>query len=412
MSPALSFVLRLVLAWALVVAPVCLVFLSGGKGANPKLNVTALAIAAMAVGMAAFAGMAHVSRVKLITGRADRETLSNRQRRQMDIPFEAAIALEMVESAIRELPRAQDVNVQRDAMTVTARIRKLAPYNSMSLGWKDDYTAVIRATVEAGDCCGTTTIICEPSYPGWTDWFLVDDGTVLESAEAIRRGLVRRVADRRRFEQAETRQTAAERELAQAKLGLLQAQVEPHFLYNTLANAQVLTRSDPKRADEMLGQLITYLRASLPKLDESMSTVGEEVERSRAYLEVLKIRMGSRLNVVIDVADDVKALPLPPMMVQTLVENAIKHGLEPKCGTGTIWIRASRAGDQLDLTVADDGCGLGGNTSGSGVGLKNVRERLRLGFGDSARLAITTNFPSGVAATISLPSTITRPVTA
>ena len=94
-----------------------------------------------------------------------------------------------------------------------------------------------------------------------------------------------------------------------------------------------------------------YLRASLPKLDESMSTVGEEVERSRAYLEVLKIRMGSRLNVVIDVADDVKALPLPPMMVQTLVENAIKHGLEPKCGTGTIWIRASRAGDLLPGTA-------------------------------------------------------------
>lgn len=412
MSPALSFVLRLVLAWAVVVAPVCLVFLAGGNGANSKLNVTALAIAAMTIGMAAFIGMAHVSRVKLITGRVDHETLSNRQRRQMDIPFEAAIALEMVESAIRELPRAQDVMVQRDSMTVSARIRKLAPYNSMSLGWKDDYTAVIRASVESGDCCGSTTIVCEPNYPGWTDWFLVDDGTVLESAEAIRRSLVRRVADRRRFEQAETRQTAAERELAQAKLGLLQAQVEPHFLYNTLANAQVLTRTDPKRADEMLGQLITYLRASLPKPDESMSTVGEEVERSRAYLDVLKIRMGSRLNVVIDVTEDVKPLPLPPMMVQTLVENAIKHGLEPKCGTGTIWIRATRTQDQLELTVADDGCGLGGNTSGTGVGLKNVRERLRLGFGDEARLAVAANFPNGVAATIALPLPQPRPATA
>ncbi len=403
MSPAFSFVMRLVLSWAAVVAPVGLVLIVANSGSNSKLPLFAMLAGAMAIAMAAVAGIGHVSRVKLITGRVDAETLANRQRRQLEIPFEAGIALEMVESAIRELPRAQDVVVSRETRSVTARIRKLDPYNSMSMGWKDDCHALITAVVEPGDCCGSTTIRCEPAYPGWADWFLVDDGTVLESTEAIRRGLARRVAERRRVELAETRQTAVERELATARLGLLQAQVEPHFLYNTLASAQILTRTDPKRADEMLGQLITYLRASLPRLDESLSTVGEEVERSRAYLDVLKIRMGQRLSVALEVDESLKSLPMPPMMLQTLVENAIKHGLEPKCGGGTIWIRAKKNDSRLDVTVADDGCGLGGTTGGSGVGLKNVRERLRLAFAESASLSVAANFPTGVAATISLP---------
>jgi hypothetical protein len=403
MSPAFSYVMRLVLAWTLVVMPIWVVFVVGANGGTARMNVTSLAIAAVIIVMAAVAGMAHVSRVKLIAGRLDKELLSNRQRRQMDIPFDADIALDMVEAAIRELPRAQETTVSRESMTVTARIHKLATYNRLSLGSKGEYAATISATVEPGDCCGSTTILVRPGYPAWADWFLVDDGTVLEGAEAIRRSLVRRVADRRRTEQAEARQTAVERELVQARLGMLQAQVEPHFLYNTLANAQILTRSDPKRADEMLGQLITYLRTSLPRLDETSSTVAEEVERSRAYLEVLKIRMGQRLNVSVELDEATKLLPFPPMMVQTLVENAIKHGLEPKCGSGNIWIRTRKSGDNLELTVADDGCGLGGNTSGTGVGLKNVRDRLRLAFGDAASLAVTSNFPEGVAATISLP---------
>ena len=123
----------------------------------------------------------------------------------------------------------------------------------------------------------------------------VDDGTNLENAEAITRAITRRVAERRRGEQAAARQTATEKELTVAKLSLLHAQVEPHFLYNTLASAQYLTRTDPALADEMLGNLITYLRHSLPRTDDSPSTLGEELERARAYLDILRIRMGPRL---------------------------------------------------------------------------------------------------------------------
>jgi sensor histidine kinase YesM len=253
------------------------------------------------------------------------------------------------------------------------------------------------------------TLICEPESPAWTDLFRVDDGTNLENAEAIARAITRRVAERRRREQAAAAQTVTEKELTQAKLSLLHAQVEPHVLYNTLASAQLLTRQDPQRADEMLGHLIDYLRHSLPRTQDDPSTLGAELERAVAYLEILKIRMGERLDVQLDVPEELLAVPLPPMMLQTLVENAIKHGLEPRSGGGTVWIRARRSdGDTVAITVADDGEGFNGRnaarTSGTGIGLRNVRERLQLMYGGTASLAVAGNFPSGVAATITVPA--------
>ncbi|HLM53268.1 MAG TPA: histidine kinase, partial [Pseudoxanthomonas sp.] len=235
-------------------------------------------------------------------------------------------------------------------------------------------------------------------------WFKVDDGTNLENAEAIARAITRRIAERRRTEQAAAQQTVTEKELTVAKLSLLHAQVEPHFLYNTLASAQYLTRSDPARADEMLGNLIAYLRHSLPRTEDSPSTLGEELERAWAYLEILKIRMGARLALQVEVPDELKPLRFPAMMLQTLVENAIKHGLEPKPGGGTVWIIARRIDGSVAVTVADDGQGFSAGGSGTGIGLKNVRERLRLAYGAGAAFSIVANFPSGVAATISVPA--------
>jgi LytS/YehU family sensor histidine kinase len=251
-------------------------------------------------------------------------------------------------------------------------------------------------------------LVCEPESGAWSDWFKVDDGTNLENAEAITRAISRRVAEYRRNEQAAAQQTVTEKELTVAKLSLLHAQVEPHFLYNTLASAQYLTRSDPARADEMLGNLITYLRHSLPRTEDSLSTLGEELERARAYLEILKIRMGNRLQLQIEVPEALKSIAFPAMMLQTLVENAIKHGLEAKTGGGTIWIIARTIDDTLAVTVADDGQGFNAESSGTGIGLKNVRERLRLAYGGAASFAIVANFPSGVAATINIPSAATQ----
>jgi LytS/YehU family sensor histidine kinase len=186
-------------------------------------------------------------------------------------------------------------------------------------------------------------------------------------------------------------------------LNLLHAQVEPHFLYNTLGSATYLVRGDPAGAERIIDNLILYLRRSLPRLDNSLTTLGDELERVRAYLDIMQIRMGARLKTEMDVPNALKAVPFPSMMLQTLVENSIKHGLEPKPGGGTIWILGVEKAGRVAVTIADDGVGLGAEITGSGIGLKNVRERLHLAYGADAAFDLAANFPTGVAATITVP---------
>lgn len=352
----------------------------------------------------------HVRRVRLIATAVTASTLANRQRRQIEIPLEASEAFALVEAAIRELPGVEQVESAHDSLQVRAKIKRVNPYqdNFFSkfkyLSWLITKRNQILANVTPGDDVGSVSILCEPERAVWTDLFLVDDGTNLENMQAIGRAITRRVAERRRQEQSNVKQTVTEKELTVAKLNLLHAQVEPHFLYNTLASAQILTRTDPARADQMLGNLITYLRYSLPRTEDSLSTLGEELERARAYLDIMKIRMGTRLQLQIEVADNLHAVLFPGMMLQTLVENAIKHGLEPQSGGGTIWILARHNESSVAVTVADDGRGFSAEGAGTGIGLRNVRERLRLAYGAAASFAIVANFPSGVAATINIPA--------
>ncbi|HEX7816274.1 sensor histidine kinase [Dyella sp.] len=351
--------------------------------------------------------MSHVRRVRLITGHLDAGVTGNRQRRQIEIPLDATEAFDLLDAAIRELPRTEEIESARDSLQIRAKVKRPPLYNRWRMFPFSYFHAVrnqILATVTPGDGTGSVTLICEPESGAWSDWFRVDDATNLENAEAITRAISRRIAERRLRERKEVEQTSVEKELAIARLNLLNAQVEPHFLYNTLASAQYLTRHEPTRADDMLGHLIQYLRLSLPRTGPSESTLGEELERIRSYLEILKIRMGARLAVQVDVPESLHATPLLPMMLQTLVENAIKHGLEPKTGGGTVWIYARRDGEAVSITVADDGQGFGATSGGTGVGLKNLRERLRLAYDGKAALAVVANMPAGVAATITLPA--------
>ena len=352
----------------------------------------------------------HANRVRMIAPKLDGPTLGNRHRRQVEIPMEADEAFALVEAAIRELPYVENVEAARDSLQVRAQLRRRNPYlhgknGPRRLGGAEGARKnLILATVTPLGPVSTLNLVCEPEGGIWVDWFMVDHGTNLENAEAITRALSRRIAEHRRGEQAAARQAASEKELAVAKLNVLNAQVEPHFLYNTLASAQLLTRSDPARADEMLGNLIVYLRNSMPRIEGEMSSLATELERARAYLEIMKIRMGERLAVQVQVPDALRATPMPPMMLQTLVENAIKHGLEPLTSGGTIWIIARESEGKVSVTVADNGRGFGGDSAGTGVGLKNVRERLKLAYGGDAALNIGPNFPNGVAASIVVPA--------
>ncbi|HTS86510.1 MAG TPA: histidine kinase, partial [Usitatibacter sp.] len=194
--------------------------------------------------------------------------------------------------------------------------------------------------------------------------------------------------DRARATQAvaETKKREAEfhrmsQQVTEAKLSALQAQVEPHFLYNTLASVQALTEVDPSQANLMTGHLIQYLRNALPKMRESISTVGQEIDLVRAYLNILQMRMGKRLAFEIDVPQELMDAPFPPLMLPSLVENAIKHGLEPQREGGSVRITATSEDNVLRLVVADTGKGFG-DSLGSGVGLTNIRERLGALYGD------------------------------
>ncbi len=364
----------------------------------------------------------HVNRVRLIAGRVTAAALSRRQRRQLELPLEAGEAFDLVEAAMRELPGVIEVESARDSLQSRVRISRLNPYPGDTVPWKTlaclhSLRNQVTMTVTPNADAGSVTLICEPQRAAWTDWFFIDYGTNLENAEALSRAIARRVAEQRRGEKAAARQSATEKELTVAKLSLLHAQVEPHFLYNTLASAQLLTRSDPARADTMLGNLITYLRHSLPRTGDALSTLDVELERARAYLDILAIRMGARLRFQVDVPASLRPVAFPPMMLQTLVENAIKHGLEPQSGGGTVWIlaREVQAGGEsaLAVTVADDGRGFDGGMpraaqDGGGIGLANVRERLQLAYGERAHFRIVANFPHGVAATITVPLAVER----
>ncbi|MDQ3289136.1 MAG: histidine kinase [Pseudomonadota bacterium] len=412
MIKSLFFVLRITIAWLLAILLVAAIWYELPLLGRLDWPVTIAGMITMALVVAGV--LSHLGRVRLIAGRIDSAALANRQRRQVEIPLESGEAFDLLDAAIRELPRIQQVESARDSLQVRAKVGRPDNYGARPLGrwnpllWFGVSRNQILATVTPSNDSGSVTLICEPENPAWSDWFLVDDGTNFENAEAITRAISRRVAERRRNEKADAAQTATEKELTVAKLSLLHAQVEPHFLYNTLASAQLLTRSDPASADQMLGHLIQYLRNSLPRADDELSTLGAELERALAYLEILKIRMGSRLTVEVDVPENLRATPLPSMMLQTLVENAIKHGLEPRTGGGTVWIRARRNDGIVSVTVADDGDGFNTKTSGTGIGLKNVRERLRLAFSGEAALAVVANFPAGVAATITVPASAER----
>ncbi|SFK79411.1 histidine kinase [Lysobacter sp. cf310] len=417
MIKSLFFLVRIIAAWTvlffiLALAWSALPSVDGSYGDNDPWPVflIGLIVAAFVITGA----FSHLRRVRLIAGHIDGSALANRQRRQIEVPFEAGETFDLLDAAIRELPRSEEIESARDSLQVRAKVRRPDTYGRRPLGrynplnWFGVPRNQILALVAPRDGSGSVTLVCEPESGAWSDWFRVDDGTNLENAEAITRAIARRVAERRRNEQAAVAQTVTEKELTVAKLSLLHAQVEPHFLYNTLASAQYLTRTDPARADEMLGHLIQYLRHSLPRTEDALSTLGQELERAQAYLEILRIRMGPRLAVQIEVPDALRQTPLPPMMLQTLVENAIKHGLEPRSGGGMVWILARRDGNAVAVTVADDGEGFGAQPGGTGIGLKNVRERLRLVYGADASLAVVANFPNGVAATITVPAAFDR----
>ena len=193
-------------------------------------------------------------------------------------------------------------------------------------------------------------------------------------------------------------------QLLAAELKMLQAQIEPHFLFNTLANLRTLITLDPPTALTLFDHTNEYLRATLARARNDHSSVGDEFATLHHYLAIMQMRMGERLSFSIECPAELAQLPLPPLLVQPLVENAIKHGIEPSINGGSVTLSACAVGTLLLIRVADTGLGAnGGGSHKSSVGLANVRERLHALFGLNAGLVLTSNQPRGMIATLTLP---------
>lgn len=207
----------------------------------------------------------------------------------------------------------------------------------------------------------------------------------------------------------EIRLARRQRDDADSRLMILQAQIEPHFLYNTLASVRSLVTSEPSRAVATLNALVDHLRATLPKLrdrDNARAMLAEQIEICRSYLEVMRVRTGDRLRYSIDISDDCRSLFFPPLMLISLVENAVKHGVEPKpgpCAIGIVARRVLHLGlESLEVSVLDDGAGLR-EGAGGGIGLANIRAQLAARYQDRAELSLQGRETDGVAARIVIP---------
>ena len=207
---------------------------------------------------------------------------------------------------------------------------------------------------------------------------------------------------RRRLQRVELDRIALNRRMIEAQLQVMEAQIEPHFLFNTLATVKRLYRSEPGGGERMLERLRHYLAHALPRIRGEETTIGSEFELAHAYLDVLQVRMGERLAFSVDVPQGLAGEPFPPMMLITLVENAIKHGLAPLPEGGRIDIDARCDDGVLRVRVADTGAGFH-DSSGSGIGLANIGSRLAALYGGRASLSLEQNEPRGVVSVIAVP---------
>jgi len=195
-----------------------------------------------------------------------------------------------------------------------------------------------------------------------------------------------------------------ERQALDARLHLLQAQVAPHFLFNTLANVQALVDAGSPQAAAVLRSLVAYLRAAVPRLQESGTTLGQELQLVQAYLELMHMRMPDRLQFELNADASARAFRCPPMTLMTLVENAVRHGIDPSEEGGRIEIRVEQRGDRCLVRVTDTGVGLQKAGDGLGTGLSTLRERLQLSFGGDAQLRLSALQPQGACAEIDFPA--------
>ncbi|MCG8641293.1 MAG: histidine kinase [Desulfobacterales bacterium] len=220
-------------------------------------------------------------------------------------------------------------------------------------------------------------------------YFFFTREKLLDSEKKIQNGKIKRLT--------------MEKEAAMTTLRLLQAQIEPHFLFNTLSNVIMLMDMDADKAKKMLIDVNEYLRISLDRTRQEMVTLAQELNLVRRYLDIFKVRMGKRLSYTIDDRTGLPEFRFPPLVIQPLVENAIQYGLEPKVEGGRIIVACRAENDEVVIEISDTGVGLDENADRAGIGIDNVSRRLSGIYGSRAGLTLTPNRPQGLKAVIKVP---------
>ena len=290
------------------------------------------------------------------------------------------------------------------------RLRGLPPaHGGFDSGWRG-LLLLLPLTVLAGPQLGSVLAdwLLGARTPSLLDWGNANTRVTLTLSLVGTAVSVFVLSTMERLASARAQAEAAQRAAAENQLRLLQSQLEPHMLFNTLANLRVLIGLDPARAQAMLDRLIAFLRATLNASRRDTQPLAEEFQHLDDYLALMAVRMGARLAVSFTLPPELAAQPVPPLLLQPLVENAIKHGLEPKVDGGRIEVAARREGGQLVLTVRDTGVGLGAAaTGGTAFGLEQVRQRLATLFGERASLQLlpADDADGGTLATLQLPLT-------
>jgi signal transduction histidine kinase len=331
---------------------------------------------------------------------------------QVSIKLPPGVDKEAIREAVQDAREAieEAIQAQREAAQAAKEVAREAREAAREAE-RDARQAAKEAAEEArAAISGPTGKIKRTRRIRWAD-FLTDLALMWILASAIIKATYkgRIQAEVKAAQATETAEAESlKRQVVEARMAAMQAQVEPHFLFNTLASIDHLIETDPKRASQMQKNLIALLRASMPTMREAndggVRDLARELQVIRPYLEILKVRMEERLATRIDVPDGLLSAEFPPMMVQTLVENAIKHGLEPKAEGGQLTVKAEIVHGKLQVSVADTGLGFGrAGTAGTGVGLANIRERLQLLYGPKAALTVAENPGGGTVVTITVP---------
>lgn len=305
--------------------------------------------------------------------------------------------------------RHRDLPLRRERIGVVAAVSIGIVIAYFADAWASGYLAQVMPKTE-----GIDVTVKPPTFSAFTTAVLATVKVVIGLLVygALGGGLALRAyfGELRRWQDNRQADALAALELrkqqSELRLGVLQAQVEPHFLFNTLASVRALLRQEPAQAEATLDALVDYLRATIPKLRDEHSalhsTLGQQLDLCASYLELMRLRTAGRLNYRVDVDDALRALPCPPMLLITLVENAIKHGIEPKPGPGTVTIAAERRERDLYVRVLDDGLGLQTGVGG-GLGLANIRAQLDARYGARADFQLSGEPACGARAELRLP---------